>query len=104
MPFFGIFPIFLTSFGCAMICLGMNRDQEDDAQIVPEFFGWWFIDTMISQYMLALGEFADPGDRFEGKQHGLCYTFFILSTFLTCVTALNMIIAIMSATFDQVSD
>ena len=100
-PFLALFSIFLISFGCAMICLGLNRTQ-DDEQIVTSYVGWWLIDSIINQYLLSLGEFGPFDEAFEGKQQTLCYVFFLLSTFFTQITALNMIIAIMSQTYDDV--
>ena len=43
-------------------------------------------------------------DHFDGPQVIMIYVLFFLATFLTQVTALNMIIAIMGATFDKVQD
>lgn len=86
-----------------MMCLSLDREGTE-LRVVETYVGWWFLDTMIEQYLLALGEFGDFDKNFAGSQNRLCYTFFVLSTFFTCVTALNMIIAIMSATFDQVND
>ena len=98
-----IFPICLLSFGCAMICLSLNRDEEaKELPIVPVFVDMPIIDTLITQYLLSLGEFMDMSDHYEGKQTVLCYIFFILATFFTAVTVLNMLIAIMGKTYDDV--
>lgn len=43
-------------------------------------------------------------NNFDGPQVIMIYVLFFLATFLTQVTALNMIIAIMGATFDKVKD
>ena len=101
LPFFLIFPIFLLMFGSSMYILQTNRGDKN--AVVEEYVGWWGIDTTFNQYLLSLGEFGI--DEFSnGPQAALCYIFFLLSTFLTQVTALNMIIAIMSDTFGKVTE
>lgn len=59
-------------------------------------------DVLINQYLLSLGEFAM--DNFEGTHQLLIILLFILATFLTQVTVLNMLIAIMGNTFDSVKE
>ena len=49
---------------------------------------------------MALGEFQL--DEFQdGPQTGLCYIFFVMATFISLVTMLNMLIAIMGDTFEH---
>ncbi len=67
------------------------------------YLGIWFIDIMVEQYLLSLGEF-DVGNFANGPQKVLIYFFFILATLLTMVTALNMIIAIMGDTYGRVAE
>ena len=43
-------------------------------------------------------------DNFEGNNQFLIYVLFILATFLTQVTILNMLVAIMGNTFDNVKE
>jgi len=53
--------------------------------------------------MLALGEFNI--DNFAGQPHALlCYFFFISATFITQITMLNMLIAIMGDSFSRVME
>merc|ERR1719458_472195 len=57
----------------------------------------------MNQYLLALGEFNM--DSFaENPQSAICYVFFILATFITQLTMLNMLIAIMGDTFGRVME
>lgn len=64
-------------------------------------FHFFLIDVLLNQYFLALGEFNY--DNFtSGPQMVLCYIFFILATFITQLTMLNMLIAIMGDTFSRV--
>ena len=59
------------------------------------------IDSTLNQYLLMLGEFDLDG--FENHANlTICYMIFILSTFITQITFLNMLIAIMGDTFDRV--
>ena len=61
-----IYFVILISFGCAMICLSMNRD-DSDSQIIESYFNNWFIDSVINQYLLGLGEFSDLDTAFGGS-------------------------------------
>ena len=59
------------------------------------------VDSTLNQYLLMLGEFDLDG--FENHANlAICYMIFILSTFITQITFLNMLIAIMGDTFDRV--
>ena len=51
---------------------------------------------------MALGEFDN--NNLSGIHGNLVYALFLASTFISCVTALNMIIAIMSDTYGKVND
>ncbi len=55
--------------------------------------------------MLALGEWENPRERFaEGPQTRVIYVYFIFATFISLVTMLNMLIAIMGDTFDRMME
>ena len=58
----------------------------------------------ISQYLLALGEFMSLDDFSDGPLVGMCFFFFILSTFIVQLVMLNMLIAIMGDTFDKITE
>ena len=100
LPFFMIFFIFIFMFGSALYILSMNRKAEDE--IVEALFNGWLLNTFINQYLLSLGEFGI--DNFEGENQLFIYILFILATFMTQVTVLNMLIAIMGNTFDCVKE
>ena len=58
---------------------------------------------MINQYLLSLGEFADTLGGYENHpQSILVWVLFLVTTFVTQLTMLNMLIAIMGNTFDNV--
>ena len=71
--------------------------------MIQNLSGNFIIDIMYNQYMLSLGEFDMDG--FENHpQSWMAYSFFLLATFVTQITFLNMLIAIMGNTFDRVTD
>ena len=57
-----------------------------------------FVLSLFTQYQLGLGEFDT--ENFGQME----WTFFILATFITQITIINMLIAVMSDTFDKVSE
>ena len=66
-------------------------------------FANFLVDSVLNQYLLMLGEFHMDG--FGGHVNtALCYSLFILTTFIMQITFLNMLIAIMGDTFDKVID
>ena len=82
-----------------MYMLQLNRTEEN--AIIDEVFGIWILDTLYNQYMLSLGEFSI--DNFDDNpQTFLCYCIFLLATFITQITFLNMLIALMGDTFGRV--
>ena len=64
----------------------------------------WFVwDTMINQYLVSLGDFVDTLNGYEEHpQSVLVWILFLVTTFVTQITMLNMLIAIMANTFDNV--
>ena len=98
--FFMILCVSFAMFGTPMYMLQLNR-TEDNAVIDETFGRIWPLNMIYNQYMLALGEFSM--DNFDDNpQVFLCYLFFILATFFTQITMLNMLIAIMGDTFGRV--
>ena len=59
------------------------------------------VDSVYNQYMLSVGEFNMDGFDSHPEKI-LCYIFFLLSTFITQITFLNMLVAIMGDTFGRV--
>lgn len=91
--------IFLLSFGCALECISLNREEEN--AVVGEYTGWWFLDIVIDQHLLAMGSFNTL--KFPGENQGLIWLIFSVASFFTLITALNMLIAIMGNTFAEVT-
>ena len=95
--------IALIMFGLPMSFLALNND-DNESQLVGEYADWWLVDTLFNQYLLSLGEF-DSKDNFTANPHThLVLIFFLLATFYTQVTMINMLIAIMGDSFDKVTD
>lgn len=95
-----IFICALASFGCAMYMLQLNNKKEGES-VMPNVFGHFLFDSLWNQYMLSLGEFGMDGFD-DHPQMLLCYLIFIAATFLTQITFLNMLVALMSDTFERV--
>ena len=58
-----------------------DEGNELDVTLFPEAFGYDFIDAILNQYMLGIGEFFI--DNFEGSHHLYMWIFFISATLLT---------------------
>lgn len=98
--FMVLFLVALAMVGSSMYMLQSNRtDGEED--IIRPVFKVWILDLLLNQYLLGLGMFEFEG--FENhEQKYLCWLFFLIGTFFTQITMLNMLIAIMGNTFDMV--
>ena len=93
----------LLTFGIPMYMLDLNRSDIDDNHVIDPVFGFWGMNALLNQYFLSLGEFSF--DNFaDNPQSGICYFFFLLSTFLTQITMLNMLIAIMGDTYSRIME
>ena len=90
----------LLIFGTPMGFLSLNSSDAED-QVVSSVFDSWLLDILFNQYLLALGEFNMDGFD-ESPQKVICYLFFMSATFITQITMLNMLIAIMGDTFGRI--
>ena len=99
-----IIVIILVYIGSAMYMLQLNSDQSvEEAAIIRPIFDSFLVDSMVNQYLLMLGEFNLDGFSMH-MNTAVCYALFIFTTFITQITFLNMLIAIMGDTFDKVID
>ena len=73
-----------------------------DNELIADHSENSLFNMLMNQYLLALGEF-DIDNYLAHPNTILCFTFFILATAFTQITMLNMLIAIMSDTFDKVT-
>ena len=94
--------ISLLIFGVPMVMLNINRQMKGEQEIINSPSLFWLPNIILYQYELALGEFQLDGVFEDGSYTGLCYLFFVLATFISQVTMLNMLIAIMGDTFEHI--
>ena len=102
--FFLLFIAALLMFGLPMVFL--NFYAYPGEKIIDTNFDehdFFLADLLFSQYRLALGDFYLDNFK-EHLNTKTIWMFFFLTTFFTQVTMLNMIIAIMSDTFDKVTE
>lgn len=100
----------LFMFGNTTLILNQNRydvmiegdDGYEPALLVGEHFGMGYVDAIMDQYMLGLGEFQM--DNYNNSDAAILWILFIMSTFITQITFFNMLIAIMGDTFARVSE
>ena len=91
--------IALLMFGIPIMMLDMN--SEDGYEMIDNSWHNWLLNLLFNQYLLALGEFGM--DNFGvHPQAVLVYCFFFAATFISQLTMLNMLIAIMADSFDKV--
>ena len=102
VQFLVLFIIALSMIGSAMYALEQGT-SEGDSNIIEPVFNFFYFDAIYNQYLLSLGEFTMDGfDDHENME--LVYVLFIFATLFTQITFLNMLIAIMSNTFEQVME
>ena len=94
-----LFLVGLAMFGSSIFMLH-NNYSDDNTDLLPSIFGNFFVDILFNQYMLSLGEFEHDFDYHP--QWYLCWIFLLAATFFTQITMLNMLLAIMGNTFDNV--
>ena len=95
--------VLLVYFGSAMYMLQLNALLNEESVIVQPIFNQSLVDSTLNQYMLMLGEFHMDGFEINLNK-AICYGVFIGSTFLSQITLLNMLIAIMGDTYDRVQE
>ena len=76
LPFFIIFPVFLMTFGTALLILSINREGD---VFIEDYTNNWIANAFLNQYLLSLGEY----DLDNLKGHWMCYILFFFATFLT---------------------
>ena len=60
------------------------------------------LDSLIAIYLLTLGEFDIDGTITKGRNIKIAWIMFVIATFMICVVFMNMLIAIMGNTFENV--
>ena len=94
-----LFILILLTFANALLILNEGRDD----QLYMDFFNLDIANAVMNQYLLSLGEFDVENYNLEGNDY-IVWLVFISTTFITQITFLNMLIAIMGDTFDRASE
>ena len=91
------------TFGTSFYLLDYNRDTSA-GNIVETRYNWWVLDAFESQYELSLNlKDLDPFAA-EDENKKLIFTFWIISSFILIFVFLSMLVAIMSDTFNRVTE
>ena len=61
VPFMLVYDLSMLILAVPMGILNMNANDEETA-LVPEYFGWWLMDSFFNQYLTGLGEFDTLGN------------------------------------------
>ena len=94
--------LLLVYVGNAMYMLHLNADPDvEGTDIVEPVFGNLLIDSTLNQFNLMIGEYNTDGFTQHTSQ-ALCYGLYIITIVISQITFLNMLIAIMSDTFEKV--
>ena len=85
-----------------MYMLQLNADLSvEDSDIIKPALGNLLIDSTLNQFNLMIGEYKT--DSFTKHPNpALCYALFIITVVISQITYLNMLIAIISGTFERV--
>ena len=99
--FLSLIILAMISFGVPLIILSLN--SAEDERIVENLFDFWIVDMVISQYMLLIGGFEV--ENFKDNPYSfMCYVFFGLATFIAQIMMINMLIAIMTDSYEKVME
>ena len=99
--FLALYILSLFIFGLPLELL--NNNSWEGKEIVESYTDNMLMNVIINRYLMTLGEFSL--DSFaEHPQSGLCYLFFIFAAFISGVTMLSMLVALMSDSFGRVME
>ena len=102
IKYFLILFFFITCTFASMV-LVMEQGRPENEKIIANRIGSLPIDAVVGQYLLALGEFNTYNYPMDGQDIAI-WAIFLISTFFTQLTFLNMLIAIMGDTFSRVTE
>ena len=101
MAFIFLFFASLLMFGLPLSILDFT--SQPGKEVIGDISDVTLFNLLMNQYYLALGDYDT--ENFKDQPYVFIMFFiFILGTFFIQVTMLNMLIAIMSDTFDRVSE
>ena len=96
----GVFMIMVFIIVCAFSNFFAIMNNNNDGYF-DSFLGFPLVDSLISMYLVSLGEFSFDSYS-TGTDPILVWVFFLLGTFLLLIVFMNMLIAIMGETFSNV--
>ena len=79
-------------------------DIDSPSNVTGTYTDYWVFNIIINQYLMSIGSYDTFSTYTNSSQAFMCYVIFILGSFFSTITALNMIIAIMSDTFAKVTE
>ena len=103
-----IFAFIMSAFANCIFILDNNREEGSrsvdgsGSKMLDGNFANRVADSLLNQYMLALGEFSLDNFSAETPNSEIVWLIFIAATFVSQITILNMLIAVMGDTFDAV--
>jgi hypothetical protein len=100
MYFLLVYGLIIFAFAVALFMLNQNRGYGSENSIYDELTGFETADAAIATYMQSLGDFSTDSYNSGDNPH-MIWLFFIVTTFLTSITILNMLIAVMGDTFGR---
>ena len=77
---------------------------DDEFNYVSPKVGNHVADAIIGTFLISLGEFASMDSYSSGPNKLICWVMFISSTFLLLIVFMNMLIVIISKTFETVEE
>lgn len=82
----------------------LTKPASDEGEpIVDVKFDNVILDSLLTEYLLGLGEF-ETDDYNENEFHKLLWIYFLLSTFLTQIIFVNTLIAILGSTYGRIME
>lgn len=79
----------------------IDSNTSDDHSYVSSNVGIPLVDSILSMYLIALGEFGTDGFS-EGPNVIVAWVFFVMATAMVLIVFMNMLIVIVSDTFAHV--
>ena len=94
--------VFIVLFSFCILILNMGREKTN-ALYDEEIYKGSYRNALMSQYLITLGEFNfDHYSKQGDSNSGIDWTIFTAATFFVQIILLNMMISIMSSSFDAI--
>ena len=109
IPFMLMISILIAGFSNILFILNLvdesasEEEQQQQKSVIAQMFSYDFANAFVHMYNLAIGDYDT--DNFENKGITIklfLWIVFFLATFMLQVVFMNMLIAIMGNTFDEI--